>query len=123
MKHAWLLLLAAAVTALVGCGSSAKVVPVSGVVTLNGKPLANAHVVFQPEASGGKSAVGVGSYAITDASGGYTLKLSDTDQPGAVVGKHRVEVNLKQEADDRDPKTRPPPKTLPARYNRQSELQ
>jgi hypothetical protein len=108
---------------VVGCGSGSKVVPVSGTVTLDGKPLPNAHVAFQPEASKGTQNAGVGSYGVTDASGKYSLHTADTDQNGAVVGTHRVEIRLKQETDDRDPKLRPPPKTLPPRYNLQSELQ
>ena len=105
-----------------GCGGGAKAVPVSGVVTLDGKPLANAHVAFQPEATKGNQNPGVGSYGTTDASGKYTLQTADNDKPGAMVGTHRVEINLKGESDDRDPKTRPPPKVLPAKYNRNSEL-
>jgi hypothetical protein len=106
-----------------GCGSGSKIVPVSGTVTLEGKPLASAHVAFQPEAPKGTQNAGVGSYGVTDAAGKYTLKIVDTDQPGAVVGTHRVEINIKAEADDRDPKLRAPPKKLPPKYNLQSELQ
>lgn len=108
---------------VVGCGSGSRAVPVSGVVTLDGKPLSNAHVAFQPEATKGSMTSGAGSYGITDASGMYTLRMIDNDQSGAVIGTHRVEINLRQEGDDRDPKLRPPPKTLPAKYNRQTELQ
>jgi len=95
---------------VVGCGSGSRVVPVSGVVTLDSKPLPNAHVAFQPEATKGGTTPGIGSYGITDASGNYTLRTFDSDVPGAVIGTHRVEINLKQESDDRDPKTRPPPR-------------
>jgi hypothetical protein len=105
-----------------GCNPAGKVVPVSGVVTLDGKPLANAHLAFQPQAAGGTTSAGTGSYALTDASGAYKLRLADTDQPGAVIGSHRVEINLQIEADDRDPRTRPPAKVLPARYNTSTEL-
>jgi len=59
---------------------------------------------------------------VTDAGGVYSLKLMGNDQAGAVVGKHRVEINLVVASDDRDPRTRPPTKTLPAKYNRNSEL-
>jgi hypothetical protein len=107
---------------VLGCGSSGKLAPVSGVVTLNGKPLANALVSFQPIAGQGTSP-GVGSYGTTDAAGKYSLRTADTDAPGAVVGNHLVVINLKVESDDRDPRTRPPAKTLPAKYNIQSELQ
>jgi hypothetical protein len=108
----------------VGCGGGSKVAPVSGAVTLDGKPLANAHIAFQPEATKGSQNAGVGSYAVTDASGKYTLQTFDNDKPGAVVGTHRVEISIKRaETDDRDPKTRPPVKDLPAKYNRNTELQ
>ena len=112
-----------AVLIVAGCGSRISVAPVSGTVTLDGQPLANAHVLFQPVATSGKTNVGTGSYAMTDGSGSFSLRQADTDQPGAVVGQHRVEISYKVETDDRDPKTRPPPKSLPPRYNRESELQ
>ena len=112
------------VAILVGCSSGVKTAQVSGTVTLDGKPLANAHVVFQPVATGAKVNVGAGSYGITDSSGSFTLRLVTTDQPGAVVGTHRVEINLRNETDDdRDPKLRPTPKVLPSKYNRESALQ
>src|SRR5438552_3712890 len=111
---------AAAAVVFAGCGGSDKAVPVSGAVKLNGKPLANAQVSFQPTASGGSAKAGVGSYGVTDVSGNYSLKMADTDQPGAVIGTHRVEIDFKVETDDRDPKTRPPPKRLPPKYNRNS---
>jgi hypothetical protein len=115
---------AAIAAVFVGCGGSEKVVPVSGVVKLDGKPLANAYVSFQPTAATGSSKAGIGSYGVTDASGKYSLKTADNDQSGAVVGPHRVEIDLKQaETDDRDPKLRPPPKHLPPKYNRNSELE
>jgi hypothetical protein len=107
---------------LSACSAGVKTAPVSGIVTLDGKPLANAHVAFQPTATTGKSA-GMGSAGVTDQNGAYMLRLSDSDQPGAVIGNHRVEINLKQEADDRDPKLRPPSKALPPQYNRQSTLE
>jgi hypothetical protein len=117
------LCLAAAMLTVIGCGGGAKIAPVAGVITLGGKPLANAVVTFQPMATAGTAVAGAGSSGVTDASGSYALKMSDSDQAGAVVGLHRVEINLKAESDDRDPKLRPPPKVLPAKYNRNSELQ
>src|SRR5437870_614360 len=83
-------LLTAAVVAIAGCNSAPGVAPVSGKVTLDGKPLANAHVSFQPVASGGKEPSGGGSYADTDADGNYSLLLVEGDKSGAVVAKHRV---------------------------------
>jgi opacity protein-like surface antigen len=115
------LVVAASALAAAGCGSSASsIAPVSGVITLDGKPLANAHVAFQPEATSGARTAGAGSYGTTDASGKYELKTFDTDRAGAVVGSHRVEINLKVVADD-GPQIRRP-KMLPPKYNLQSEL-
>jgi len=114
----WFIALLAA--ALTGCGPSTKLVPVSGVITLDGHPLANAHIAFQPDLSA--EATGGGSFAFTDANGAYSLRTFDSDQPGAVVGRHRVEINLVVESDDRDPRNRPPAKTLPPKYNRNTEL-
>lgn len=107
--------------AVAGCAPGTKSVPVSGVVTLDGKPLPEAHLTFQP-ATEGKIA-GAGSFAFTDSSGAYSLRTVDGDQPGAVVGKHRVEINLVTPSYDGDPAQRPPNKSLPAKYNRQTELQ
>jgi hypothetical protein len=113
-----------AVVLIGGCSGGAKTANVSGTVMLDGKPLANAHVVFQPVATGGKQNVGMGSYGVTDANGSFALRLVDSDQPGAVVGTHRVEINTKSGADDdRDPKIRPPQRVLPAKYNRETTLQ
>jgi hypothetical protein len=114
------LFLASTALATAGCGHSASMAPVSGVVTLDGKPLANAHVAFQPVATSGAATPGTGSYGITDANGKYELKTFDTDRKGAVIGSHRVEINLKVAADD-GPQIRRP-KMLPPKYNLQSEL-
>lgn len=120
-------LIAPAVLALaaLGCGGG-KVAPVSGRVTLDGKPLANAHVSFQPSGEGGGHNPGSGSYGITDADGRFTLRVVEGDQLGAVVAKHRVEVTLRgaggDEDTDRHAKGAPKAVSLPERYNRNTEL-
>ena len=61
---------------LVGCGQEPHAIaPVSGRVTLNGKPLPNAGVTFSPMPAGAKVDAGPGSAGVTDADGHYTLKL------------------------------------------------
>ncbi len=77
--------------AAAGCGESSKYVPVSGVVKLNGKPYANAVVLFQPV--GGKDNInpGRGSAGITDDNGRFTLKTDD-GHTGAVIGTHQVTI-------------------------------
>jgi len=108
----------------IGCSSS-KIAPVSGRVTLDGKPLAGVHVGFQPIAKAGNLNPGGGSYAVTDSSGQFTLLLVEGEQPGAIVGQHRVEITAKSEAPPAniDFAKRPPPKVfVPAKYSQGSEL-
>ena len=73
----------------VGCqpgGPKERTYPVTGVVTLNNEPVADAAVTFHPAGSG-KLAVGK-----TDASGKFTLTTTETGQSGAVPGRYRVTV-------------------------------
>ncbi|HVJ66682.1 MAG TPA: hypothetical protein VM510_01790, partial [Caulifigura sp.] len=62
---------------------------VTGVVTLNGKPLPAAMVQFQPD--NGRS-----SYGETNAEGRYELSFS-VGNPGAVIGSHTVRVTTSRE--------------------------
>lgn len=91
MTFARLLLLVPLLLA-VGCFGSDKIVPVSGVVTLDGQPLSGAVVGFEPIAQEGALEAGYGSYAKTDNEGRYALRhLQEGD--GALVGQHRVSVS------------------------------
>lgn len=83
--------------ALTGCGGSeppefaARLVPVTGTVTLDGEPLADAVIHFDPQQGDGESAVGK-----TDANGKYELKtLLGGQEPelGAVPGSYRVVIS------------------------------
>ncbi len=116
------LLLGLALVLALGCGSR-KLAPVSGKITLNNKPLANALVSFQPIAPGGGTEAGPGSTGKTNANGEYTLKAS-TGQDGAWVGEHRVLISsLATEAGGEDRRGGPKLKeTVPARYNTQTTL-
>jgi hypothetical protein len=118
--------------ALAGCGDDPfEIAPVSGKVTLNGEPLADARISFQPISGG--SDVGPGSAATTDAQGHYTLTTHD-GQRGATVGGHRVRIStLKMSADpSKDDAgflirmSRPDgvliPEKVPAKYSRDSPL-
>jgi hypothetical protein len=90
---------------------------------MEGKPLAGVLVTFQPQSSARES--GQGSTALTDDSGHYTLRTVLDDQPGAVIGPHRVEIAAPVDTSgDRDTGGRlPKAKTfIPPRYNTQSEL-
>lgn len=81
---------AAAVFVLAGCNQDPyRVAPVSGLVTLDGKPVGQVAVMFQPMSEGNPNP-GPGSFGITDAEGRYSLKLVGNEKPGGVVGKHKV---------------------------------
>jgi hypothetical protein len=96
---------------LAGCGSTASDAPqtaqVSGVVTLDGSPLSEAILVFEPE-TGGAASTGA-----TDEEGKYSLLYSNS-QNGAVIGTHIVRISkLTMEMGM---------ETLPSVYNSQSTL-
>jgi hypothetical protein len=101
--------------------------PVSGTITLDGKPLPNAAVNFQPKASGGNLNPGPGSVAMTDANGHYQLTVVGTNQKGAVVGKHRVEIAAYVRDKVTDPKSdrreQPAKNLVPVKYNDQTTLE
>ena len=69
-----------------GCGPSRPVLlPAEGLVTLDGKPLGDAAVVFQPKAGGRPAS------ARTDASGRFKVGTY-TPQDGALPGEHTVTI-------------------------------
>lgn len=91
----WMSLLCLAV--LQGCGNSGEyaVVPVSGVVTCQGKPVANATVNFSPKASADRSALNPGKLAlgITDEQGRFQLTTYENND-GVIIGTHIVTIEL-----------------------------
>jgi hypothetical protein len=109
----WLMAMAGAA----GCTDSrSDLATVSGVVTLDGQPLPQATLVFQPQANG------PASFGITDQQGRYTMMYKQ-GVPGAVVGSHTVKITTFQEGDrDASPPIAPGPEILPARYHGSSEL-
>ena len=141
-------------TCCLGCsgGSDVELGKVTGLVTMNGEPLADAIVVFKP-------AEGNPSTGRTDSNGNYDLTYLG-NSPGAIVGKHSVRITTGQplgemagvnadtdfasmdsadtidistppaesEADVTMRRARPKPKktgkeVIPARYNTKTELQ
>ncbi len=103
-----------------GCGPSGpEVGKVSGVVTLDGKPLPEAFVFFR-HADGGRI-----SEALSDESGKYTLNFS-SDASGAMVGPNTVRISTFVEAVREDSgaivKGTNKKELVPKRYNKESEL-
>jgi len=87
MCHAagWTITALVAVMSL-GCGRSDQPVPVSGKVTVNGVPVANAGIVFHPKDGKGRPAS-----AETDEGGTYRLTTFNAGD-GALRGEYRVTV-------------------------------
>lgn len=80
-----------------GCGSKVKLVPVSGTVTLDDKPLSNVKIITQPIGKGDDLVPGPGSFAVTDAEGRFTLELQSEPRPGAIPGEHVIRMNEMRE--------------------------
>lgn len=110
------LLLLAGMISFSGCGDGRFVyAPVSGMVTLDGKPLALAKVIFIPQPDGiNDGLTGKMSYCVTDDTGHFDLKTINGD-PGAKVGTNSVAI-LGELRDENEPMIIKRPEYLPARY-------
>jgi hypothetical protein len=76
------------VLAIPACsGNNREIAEVEGTVLWHKKPLANAQIEFHPDNLRGTN--GPRSTDMTDEHGRYTLYFDD-NQPGAIVGQHRV---------------------------------
>jgi len=80
----------ATVSGLSGCGGGPRLVPVSGNVTLNGKPLGEAGIVFLPDAS---NPDGLAGNDQTGPAGNY--KAMTQGRAGLVPGKYKVFITKK----------------------------
>ncbi|WP_144972051.1 carboxypeptidase-like regulatory domain-containing protein [Bremerella volcania] len=98
---------------LVGCQGGNE--GVTGTVSLDGKPLPKAEVVFTPT-EGGRPAT-----ATTDASGKYDL-LYTINQKGAPAGEYVVRIRTATTTTGEDGRDIQSPELVPAKYNQQSEL-
>ncbi|MEW4564277.1 carboxypeptidase regulatory-like domain-containing protein [Bremerella sp. JC770] len=95
---------------LSGCGKESNVLPVTGKVTLDGKPLVGATVNFTP-VDGPQRTTARGTI---DEAGQYELRLT-SQQKGALLGKHLVQIRFAPTGDNTTMK-------IPAKFNRKSEL-
>jgi hypothetical protein len=111
MRRVTVSVLAGLILAATGCGPGEVVV--SGIVTLNGKPLEDGYIAFRP----------LPATATSEAKGG-PIK-GGTFQVKARPGQYQVEITATQAATG--PKgalgvTPPPTSLIPERYNGKSEL-
>jgi len=101
-----------------GCSSSGpEIASVSGRITMDGKPLPDATVVFIPE--NGRSAAGR-----TDANGVYALNFTE-GRHGAIPGPNSISITTARESeqDENGKVLRPAAKeTIPMEYNAASKL-
>jgi hypothetical protein len=108
---------AACVTILIG-GCNREKAPglgrVTGAVTMDGTPVVDAAIKFEPE--GGVAGTSVGR---TDAEGKYELYYS-RNHKGAARGEHVVRINTYREPSEEKPQAQK--ETIPSKYNAKSEL-
>ena len=103
---------------IVGCGPGGpEIARVEGTITLDGKPLGRAFVVFIPP--GGRPAA-----AETDANGKYVLDFGD-GRMGTVPGVNRVEINTARQLEYAEDVTVIPgvKEMVPAKYNKMTTLE
>lgn len=100
------LLLVALATVCCGCQSKPNSAEVSGVVMLDGEPLAKAEVIFTPDE-------GRASFGITNEQGGYALIFTGTKK-GAMPGTHRISITTA--VVDFDGDGSPAREIVPAKY-------
>jgi hypothetical protein len=92
-----------------GCGRNNNLGTVAGKVTYHGEPLNTAQIEFHPTDRGKKS------IGFTDSSGNYELQYT-LNEPGAIVGRHKVRVIVM-------PAPGSPPITIPPEYGSNSKLE
>lgn len=101
--------------AISGCGRTTgpQLGQVEGVITIDGQPAGQAMIEFQPEQKNCSP-----SYGFADAAGRYKLQFTGS-RKGAILGTHTVRITFD---DDPSPDQPPPPISIPAKYNKRSEL-
>lgn len=126
MKTFFLLAAILNLTLMMGCGGGPyELAPVSGTVTLNGEPLADATVSYEPMRAADKEVVGPGSVGKTDEAGKYELETYK-QETGAVVGKHKVRIStfksVLEDIKNSDAVKVVSQEKVPWNYNRHSSL-
>lgn len=103
------------IVSAIGCAHNENLGEVTGTVTLDGEPLADAFVEFIPA-----SDEGAPSYGRTDANGKYELKFSRSES-GAWLGPNTVRITT-EDVEDVDGEERFIPEKVPTQYNVNSTL-
>lgn len=99
----------------IGCGHNEDLGTVTGTVTLDGEPLADAFIEFIPTSGEGSP-----SYGRTDANGKYELKFSRSES-GAWLGPNTVRITT-EDVEDVNGEEQFIPEKVPTQYNVNSTL-
>ena len=116
VRAAGCLFVAAACLATSGCGQKEEIpelVSVTGKVTFQGQPLANASISFFPADEDKESTSVVRPHAQTDEQGEYELSWN-TENGGAPPGKYQVAITAFKPNDDEEVQ---PESLIPKKYN------
>lgn len=115
MKHQTIFIAASILLVSLGCGKTEgpDVAYVEGTVTMDGNPVSNAVLTFQPDHARP-------SYGRTNEEGWYELYYTD-EKEGATLGTHQVRISTAEEGDE-DTGRAGQKETIPAKYNVQTEL-
>lgn len=109
-----------------GCNNSPyELAPVSGTVTLDGEPVAQARVIFEPSRTGEDAlTAGPSSNGLTDEAGRYTLLTTVNEDEGAVIGSHTITISTYLGQSDRSKDTGQVirKEVIPARYREAGAL-
>jgi hypothetical protein len=105
------------VVGLAGC-SGKGLVPVDGVVTLDGKPLADATVTLLRSEGPVNERVFFGE---TDATGRYTILSADRDSTGAPPGEFKLTISSVKMPANINETTKLPPERVPPRWRNGSQ--
>jgi hypothetical protein len=101
----------------VGCGGPARV-PVEGVITLDGKPLAGATISLEQPQAPIKERIYIGE---TDDAGRYVIQTADRSSSGAPAGTYRVRIASVKVPADANELTPLPKERVPAMYRNGSQ--
>jgi len=109
-------------SALPGCGGGMSYAPVSGKVTLDGKPVVKAVVTFVPVPKPGSEIAGNSASGTTDENGQYTLRsfVDGKWKDGVQVGKHKVSISRQETRGEGDRSITT--EKLPKKYNQETTL-
>jgi hypothetical protein len=105
LRWGFFLVLSAAV--LAGCGGNPNLATVTGTITMDGQPLAEAFIKYIPSSGGATS------YGKTSSDGTYEMMFNDNEM-GAWQGENRVEI--------RTGDVQGPPERVPSVYNEETTL-